>query len=166
MSVKSQLLEHLAACEKIARDGQEVIPAWRIAGAEAEFVVITRFDHDKPEQVERLMLLMKRFMVWKLATHFIIGMEAWLGAEKTREGDEAIFAIAVSREEPMGAMKRILRNGVAVEFGPLEWLAAEQIDRTFFELLPGRAEVLQPGEAEALEAIFGENGELPAVRLS
>jgi hypothetical protein len=38
------------------------------------------------------------FMTWKMATSFVLTAETWLGAEETREGDEALLAIGVSPE--------------------------------------------------------------------
>jgi hypothetical protein len=37
-------------------------------------------------------------MTWKMATSFVLTAETWLGAEETREGDEALLAIGVSPE--------------------------------------------------------------------
>jgi hypothetical protein len=36
----------------IARDGQEVVPAWRILAPAGDFLILTQFDPDKPEQRE------------------------------------------------------------------------------------------------------------------
>jgi hypothetical protein len=69
------LLEHLAACERIVRDGEEIVPASRIITAKGSHVIFTRFDHDKPGQPERAMHLMRRFMVWRQAGGFVLEME-------------------------------------------------------------------------------------------
>ena len=37
----------------IARDGHEVVPAWRILAPDGDFLILTQFDPDKPEQRER-----------------------------------------------------------------------------------------------------------------
>ena len=68
--------------------------------------------------------------------------------------------IGVSRDAaPAGAMRRIRRRAGEINLGPVEWLAAEgQIDPTFIELLPGRVEALEAGEAEELARIFDEGG--------
>jgi hypothetical protein len=86
MSLKAKLLTHLASCEKMLRSGEDIIPSWHVMGAEGDWLIFTRFDNDKPEQLERLLYLMNRFMAWKLATGFTLGMEAWLGPDKTRQG--------------------------------------------------------------------------------
>ena len=49
-------------------DGGAAIPVWRIATPEGSYLVFTPFDHDKPDQRERVLLLISRFMAWKMAT--------------------------------------------------------------------------------------------------
>jgi hypothetical protein len=161
--MKAALLEHLAACERIVRDGDELVPAWRVITAEGNYLIFTRFDHEKPGQAEHVMHMMRRFMVWRKAFGFILGIEVWLGGQKTRQGEEAIFVLGLSHETPAAAvMRRLRRQAAVVELGAEEWVPAEQIDPTFFDVLPGRVEVLADGEAEELARIFGENGELSA----
>jgi hypothetical protein len=166
MDTTTPLLAHLAACERVVRDGEEVIPAWRITTADGIYLILTRFDHDKPEQSARLFGLMRGFMRWRQATAFIVGIEVWVGPEVRREGEEAICAIEVSRAGVQAVMKRIGREGVAATFGEVEPLSTDQIDPMFAALLPGKVEAMAPGEIEELAAIFSEGGELPAQRLS
>ena len=75
-------------------------------------------------------------------------------------------AVAASKSERLGVIQRILRNGAAVEFGPLEWLAPEQMDTLYWTLLPRREETVTAKEAAELAAIFAESGELPAQKLN
>src|ERR1700691_4146672 len=105
----------------IARDGHEVVPAWRILAPDGDFVILTRFDPDKPEQRERAFALLPRFMAWKMATAFVLTAETWLGPERTRSGEEAILAVGVSRQERLAVVQRI-RRAPALSFGPAEWL--------------------------------------------
>jgi hypothetical protein len=79
--------------EAIARDGHEVVPAWRILAPDGDFLILTQFDPDKPEQRERAFALVPRFMAWKLATGFVLTAETWLGPERTRSGEEAVLTI-------------------------------------------------------------------------
>ena len=102
MSLTALMIEQIGAARTIVEDGAEVIPAWRINTPEGTYLVFTRFDHDKPEQRERVLLLISRFMTWKMATSFVLTAETWLGAEETREGDEALLAIGVSHHERLG----------------------------------------------------------------
>ena len=61
------MLEQLAAARRVVEDGDEMVPAWRIATAQGNFLICTRFDTDKDEQRERTLFLISRFMVWKMA---------------------------------------------------------------------------------------------------
>ena len=57
-------------------------------------------------------------------------------------------------------------GGTDVDFGPLEWLSPEQMDPTYWTLLPRREESVTADEATALALIFGEHGELPAQKIN
>src|SRR5712691_11722107 len=102
------MLEDLARGLAIVSDGDEVVPAWRILTQEGDF--LTRFDPDKPDQRERMLALVPRFMAWKMATAFVLTAETWLGPERTRSGEEAIATIGVSRTERSGVIRRIRRT--------------------------------------------------------
>src|ERR1700761_4891430 len=118
----------------LVRDGHEVVPTWRILSPEGDFVIITPFDTDTPEQRARMFELVPRFMAWKLATAFVLTTETWLGPERTRSGEEAVVAIGVSRHDRLAVIRRISRRPLS--FGPPEWLPAEALDDTYFRLLP------------------------------
>ena len=92
--------------------------------------------------------------------------ETWLGPTVTRTGEEAVTAVGASRSERLGVIQRIRRKGAAVEFGPLEWLAPEQMDTLYWTLLPRREETVTAKEAAELMRIFAESGELPAQKLN
>ena len=165
MSLATIMLEQLAAARRIVEDGHEMVPAWRIATAEGTFLILTRFDTGKDEQRKRAQYLISRFMVWKMATSFVLTAETWLGAEKTRHGDEALLAVGVSRHERLAALQRIQR-GDAVGFSEPMWLAPHQVDAQYFAMLPTGAAELSAEEADELARVFGKNGELRAERLS
>ena len=76
--------------------------------------------------------------MWKMATSFVFTAETWLGADETREGDEALLAIGVSHHERWGLIERITGRD-PVCFGLPEWLTPEQVDETYFRLLPNGA---------------------------
>ena len=151
-------LEHGLA---IARDGHEVVPAWRVLAPDGDFLILTRFDPDKPEQRERAFALVPRFMAWKLATGFVLTAETWLGPERTRSGEEAVLTIGVSHHERMAVIRRIRRTP-ALSFAPPEWLPADALDDAYFRLLPSGQSTVTPEEAAVLAAVFAEDGELPA----
>ena len=91
----------------IVRDGHEVVPAWRVLAPDGDFLILTRFDPDRPEQRERAFALVPRFMAWKLATGYVLTAETWLGPERTRSGEEAVLTIGVTRHERMAVIRRI-----------------------------------------------------------
>jgi hypothetical protein len=161
MSLRDLMLADLERSLRIVRDGHEVVPAWRILTAEGDYLMLTRFDPDKPGQRERMLALMPRFMAWKLATGFIMTAETWLGPEGTRSGQEAILAVGVSRRERLGVIRRIRRTP-SLSFGPAEWLPAGSIDETYFRLLPTGKITVTAQEAAILTKIFADDGELPA----
>jgi hypothetical protein len=165
MSLTALMIEQIGAARTIVEDGAEVVPAWRINTPEGSYLVFTRFDHDKPEQRERLFVLISRFMTWKMATSFVLTAETWLGAEGTREGDEALLAIGASHHERLGLVQRITGRDL-VNFGPPEWLMRDQIDETYFRLLPTGVSEITAKEQQELAFVFGVDGELPAERLS
>jgi hypothetical protein len=164
MSLIDIMIDQIGTARTIVEDGAEVIPAWRITTPEGGFLVFTRFDDDKPEQRVRVLLLISRFMTWKMATSFVLTAETWLGDEITRSGDEALLAIGVSHHERLGLLERITGRD-PVSFGLPEWLMPEQVDETYFRLLPSGASEITADETHELAIIFGANGELAAERL-
>jgi hypothetical protein len=165
MSLTALMIEQIGAARTIVDDGTEVVPVWRINTPEGSYFVFARFDHDKPEQRERLFVLVSRFMTWKMATSFVFTAETWLGVEETREGDEALLAIGVSHHERLGLVQRIIGRD-PVSFGSPEWLMPDQIEETYFRLLPSGASEITAEDQRELAVIFGEGGELMAERLS
>ena len=165
MALVDLMLDQLATARRIVEDGAEVVPAWLITTPEGPFLVLTRFDPDKPEQRERVLFLIARFMAWKLATSFVLVAETWVGPVISRSGVEALFVVGVSRHERRAAMQKIVHE-VPVDFGPVVWLAPEQVDDTYFNLLPPKASEITIEEIAELSAVFGEGGELQAERLS
>ena len=91
--------------------------------------------------------------------------ETWLGAEKTRSGDEALLAVGVSRHERLAVLQRIQR-GDAVSFSEPMWLAPHHVDDQYFAMLPAGTAELSTEEVDELAEVFGKNGELRAERLS
>ena len=161
MSLRDLMLADLERGLAIVRDGHEIIPAWRILTPDGDFLVLTRFDPDHPDQRERMLALVPRFMAWKLATAFVLTAETWLGPQRTRSGEEAVLTIGVSRHDRMAVIRRI-RHTPALSFGPPEWLAADALDDTYFRLLPSGQSTVTVEEAAMLAAVFAEDGELPA----
>ena len=159
------MLDQLTVARRIVEDGAEMTPAWRIETTEGAFLILTRFDTDKAEQRAKAMTLISRFMAWKMATSFVLTAETWLGAEKTRSGDEALLAVGVSRHERLAVLQRILR-GDAVAFSTPMWLAPHHVDDQYFAMLPTGSTEVSAEEAAELAGVFGKNGEMRAERLN
>ena len=159
------MLDQLAVARRIVEDGEEMMPAWRIETTDGAFLILTRFDTDKPQQRARALTLIGRFMAWKMATSFVLTAETWLGAEVTRSGDEALLAIGVSRLERLAVLQRIQR-GDAIAFSDPMWLAPHHVDDQYFGLLPTGSTEITAEEADELSRVFGRSGELRADRLS
>lgn len=164
MPMKALMLEQLEIARRIVTDGHENIPAWRIETPDGAWLILTRFDPDKPGQSDRAVYLVRRFMAWKFAQAFVMTAETWLAGP--RQGEEAVSAVGASRSERLGVIQRIRWQGAAVEFGPFEWLEPEQMDTLYWTLLPRREESVSAKEAAELAAIFAESGELPAQKLN
>jgi hypothetical protein len=161
--LRSLVLTDLDRTYSIVRDGHEVVPTWRILTPDGTFLILTRFDPDKPQQRERMLALLSRFLLWKMAIAFVLTAEMWLGPERTRSDEEALLGIGVSHHERLGAIRRICRTP-ALALEPPEWLPADAIDERYFTLLPSGASTVTTEEAAMLAAVFGEDGELPARR--
>ena len=162
MSLKDLMLQQLAVSRLIVVDGHENVPAWRIETPDGAWLILTKFDPDKPGHSDRALYLVRRYMAWKFAQAFVMTAETWLAG--SRQGEEALTAVGCSRSERFGVIQRIRRDGTAVEFGPLEWLEPEQMDCLYWTMLPRREETITAKEAAELAAIFAETGELPAQR--
>jgi hypothetical protein len=164
MSLATIMLHQLAIARQVIEGSHEIVPAWRIETDEGAFLVLTRFDPDKPEQRERALILIRRFMAWKMATSYVLTVETWLGDRMTRTGDEVLLVVGVSRHERLAAQQRI-RRGDVVSFSDPYWLQPSQVDPTYFKMLPGKRIEISAEEAAELARIFGKNGELPASRV-
>ena len=155
------MLEQLSVARRIIEDGQEVVPAWRITTPEGTFLIFTRFDAAKPEQREHAISLISRFMVWKMATSFVLTAETWVGAD----GEDALFIIGVSLHERLAVLQRIKRSE-EVSFSEPMWLAPHHVDDQYFAMLPKGASEISADDAAELGRVFGKNGELRAERVS
>jgi len=165
MSLATIMLDHLAVARRAIEDGHELVPTWRIETPEGAFLIQTRFDPDKPEQRERPLFLISRFMAWKLATSFVLTTETWLGAELIQASDEALLTIGVSHHERLAVLQRVIRGDV-VGFSQPMWVASYHVDKCYLKMLPGVRTEITAEEAADLSRVFGKSGELPAERLS
>ena len=163
MSLVDIMIDQIGDARRTIEDGKPLVPVWVIATPEGSYRVYTEFDTAKPEQRERALLLVSRFMTWRLATSFVLTAEMRLSTGESEE--EAILAVGVSRHERVGLVQRIRRRDPLSLTSP-EWLTAEQIDETYSSLLPSRKSEITIEEISELSAVFGEDGEMAAERLS
>jgi len=166
MSLLDIMIDQLAIAGRIVEDGAEVSPTWRITTPEGAFLILARFDPDKEGQGERVLLLISRYMAWKMATSFVLTEETWLPPGKTRTGEEALRVVGISHHERRALVQRFHRGREIVSFDSPEWLRPEQVDETYYKLLPTGTSEITIEEIAELSAVFGEGGELQAERLS
>jgi hypothetical protein len=163
MSIVDIMIDQIGDARRVLEDGKPVVPVWVIKTPEGSYRIYTEFNAGKPEQRERALLLVSRFMTWRLATSFVLTAEIRLGPQEPAE--EAILAVGVSRHERVGLVQRIRRRDPLSLTSP-EWLTAEQIDETYSRLLPSRTGEITADEVAELTFTFGEKGDMAAEKLS
>jgi hypothetical protein len=163
MSLIDIMIDQIGDARRTLEDGKPLVPVWVIKTPEGSYRIYTEFDAAKLEQRERALLLVSRFMTWRLATSFVLTAEMRLSAGGSEE--EAILAVGVSRDERVGLVQKIRRRDPLTLTSP-EWLTSEQIDENYSSLLPSRKSEITIEEIAELSAAFGDEGEMPAERLS
>ena len=108
MSLIDIMIDQMGDARRALEDGKPVVPTWVIATPEGTYRIYTEFDAAKPEQRERALLLVSRFMTWRLATSFVLTAELRLSMGES--GEDAILAVGVSRHERVGLVQRIRRR--------------------------------------------------------
>ena len=155
--MKGLLLEELERSVGIVRAGSGVIPRWRIVCPGLEYRILTRFVETEGNRA-RIVRLLHGFMAWRLATGYILAGEMWLGPAGTRDGDEALFALGITRSDAIGAVCRIHRDPT-LSFGDVEWLDGSSIDELYRLLLPLIDTEIDPETMRELRAAFDAGGE-------
>jgi len=165
MHLVDTMIDQIGTARRTLEDGRAWLPTWQIATPEGRYQLVTEFDAKAPEQRERMLGLMSRFMAWKLATAFVMTSEVWLGPEIKYGGEPALLAVGVSRHERIGLLQRIRHLDPLTVTSP-EWLRADQLDEIYSSLLPGKISEIGLEEIAELTSIFGDGGEMQAERLS
>jgi len=153
------MIDQMGDARRALEDGKSVVPVWIIKAPEGTYRIYTEFDTAKPEQRERALRLVSRFMTWRLAFSFVL-----TAVMRLSTGEDAILAVGVSRQERVGLVQRSRRREPLCLTSP-EWLTAEQIDEKYSCLLPSRKSEITADEIAELASIFGEGGEMAARRL-
>jgi hypothetical protein len=73
MSLDELMVADLEDGLEILRESHEIMPARRILAPERTYLILTCFDPERPEQRERMLTLVPRFMAWKLAMVVLTG---------------------------------------------------------------------------------------------
>jgi hypothetical protein len=150
------LTEEIAWSEAIVRDGEEVVPRFRIFSPEGQYIVFVQFSDEGHEYVHRLRLV-KMFMAWKLAAGFVLSAQI--------KSPEGITSYAVTKDARTGAQRRLERGGT-ISFGQLEWLDEGQIDIELSAMLPQRHNTLTTEMMRELDEALGGDGALVTYRVS
>src|ERR1700730_6607945 len=124
MSLIDIMIDQIGDARRTLEDGKPLWPVWVIGTPEGSYRVYTEFDAAKPEQRERALLLVSRFMTWRLATSFVLTAEMRLSIGGSEE--DATMAVGVSRHEGVGLVQRIRRRDPLTLTSP-EWLTSERI---------------------------------------
>lgn len=173
MDLRAAISEQMDTGRRIIASGAVVVPAWRIGTPEGVFLILTRFDEGRPEQRERALALVARFMAWKQATAFVFMAEGTGRDAQDREHDYLTVA-GISRSEVLVERRRIDRTmattavsiHTSVDIGSVERFSGrETVDPMLLKILPTGAVEIGPDEGRLLASLFGEGGEMPAQRL-
>lgn len=154
--MRKVLLEEMGVSEAIVRDGHEVIPRFRIFTADGDFVVLLPLSDDASERQRRIRLV-GLFMAWKLATNFVISGEL--------HAPDAISSFFVGRHQREGLF-RLIERGPPISFGAIRPLGEGEVEAVLIALLPQRETAMTLDGIAELERVFGDGGDMPAMRLS
>ena len=112
MSLVDIMIDQIGDVRRTLEDGKPWVPAWVITTPEGTYRVYTEFGAANPEQRKRALLLVSRFMTWRLATSFVLTAEMRLSTAES--GEDAMLAVGVSRHEQVGLVQRIRRRKPSV----------------------------------------------------
>src|SRR5262245_51947282 len=155
MSLRSVILDELAASERIVRNGNEVVPRYHIGAPDGEYIIFAQVSDDL-RQRERRMQLIAGFMAWTFAQWFVLAGQL--------VDPDAISECGISRDERIGALKEISRSPLS--FGEVQWFDSRSIGEEIIAMLAGETVALDAETLRQVVAAFGENGELEAKRVN
>jgi hypothetical protein len=154
--LRKVLLEEMGVSEAIVCDGHEVIPRFRIFTADGDFAVLMPLSDNAADRHRRIRLV-GHFMAWKMATNFVISGEL--------HAPDAISSFFVGRHEREGLF-RLIERGPPISFGKIRTLGEGEVEAVLVALLPQRETAMTSDGIAELERVFGDEGEMPAMRVS
>ena len=150
-----KLRSELRRSVKIIKGGEEITPRFRVFAHDGDYVVFNPLPEDITIRHAR-MDLVRRYMVWKQATGFIVSGESI--------EPDAVTALAVWRDagsnktRAQGLFQMITRNGPHKPTFTPEQQAGEEMAGDMLALLPKFEERLSQDELIELENLMGEDG--------
>ena len=149
--MRAVVLEELAFNERIVRGGHEVVPRFRINAPDGEHTVVLPLPDETAARIERFAMV-RAFMIWKVASGFVKSTELI--------APDAIASIAVTRDEVIGALRRITRTPIG--FAEAEWFGRESVGDEIVSLLPSRSLALSENDTRFIDQAF-VRGSIPGI---
>lgn len=150
--LRGRIIDELALSQRIVRKGHEVVPRFVAMAPDGDHTVMVQMPDDLSERLQRLTVV-KSFLVMKAATGFVHASEL--------ATPDAIAALAVTRDEVIGAIQRIARSPLS--FSAPEWFGREAVDDALLELLPSKMIEVSKGDLDFMQQAF-EREAVPGIR--
>lgn len=148
------LADELELASRVLQQTGALVPRWLVLGPEP-VVVLTRYDHARPGDVERVFRLMRKMLAWKAASGFVMTAETFLGA-KGDEG-EAIVSYHVTRTQARLALREFQRVAGTFALGKAQHFGREAVDPVLLAVLPEQGETVSPADISVLKQMITEH---------
>jgi hypothetical protein len=125
--MRGALQRELELSERIMREGEAVVPRFRVETRYGTFAVFAPVAGNRRDRIRNASLV-KAFMMWKLAHWFVMSAEA--------RGPDGIVSVLIARNHRLAIRRGIRRT--PLRFSDPEWLDATSIDSKIATLLPDR----------------------------
>jgi hypothetical protein len=140
----------------IERVRDEIDPQFRIASPEGDYWIAMTLGDDPTERTRRMALL-SDFIALKCSPAFVLATEI--------TEPDAVVAIGASHAERWAVLSHIYR-GKPLRFGADEWLDEGAVGDELWSLLPRGTRQLNQERIVEIEALFGDSGQFPALRIA
>lgn len=151
--IRAKVESTMRHAQKLIKAGHEVIPHFRVMTYDSDYMVFVPLPDDVEVRVARFDLV-RRFMVWKMATGFIFTTE-------TVEPD-ALTSMALWRDKQTCKLQGegfwcAITRKPKISFGAYEPMTTEQAG-DMLGMLPQSEEQLTREEIQELETLMSEDG--------